>query len=245
MFDRDEGQRLARVLPDSPRWVETRSMLLSGQCEILGLEEHTELSFVGRNIETRLVSVVGHPVFDAIREPVTKNENQGAILALSESSDYVANAVPDWTVEKATIHVLGRTSGLPPLVASNVRPLAANEISSLPYLPADFKHELLTASRRFPVAATLLDGKPVSFCYAGAETETLWDISIDTLADYRNRGYASMCVAFMIRYMHERGKQPVWGALESNRASLNLAAKLGFVPVDRIVVFEPVSTQPE
>jgi RimJ/RimL family protein N-acetyltransferase len=35
----------------------------------------------------------------------------------------------------------------------------------------------------------------------------------------------------------------VWGAVESNAASMNLAAKLGFVPVDRIFVFEPVRSR--
>ena len=31
--------RLARVLPDVPRWVETRLMLHSGRCEVFGLEK--------------------------------------------------------------------------------------------------------------------------------------------------------------------------------------------------------------
>jgi len=43
----------------------------------------------------------------------------------------------------------------------------------------------------------------------------------------------------LIYYFRERGKQPVWGAMQSNAASLRLAAKLGFAPVDELVVFEP------
>jgi hypothetical protein len=46
-------------------------------------------------------------------------------------------------------------------------------------------------------------------------------------------------VIHMIEYMREQGKQPVWGAEESNRASMNLAAKLGFVEADRITVIQP------
>jgi RimJ/RimL family protein N-acetyltransferase len=34
-------------------------------------------------------------------------------------------------------------------------------------------------------------------------------------------------------------KRPVWGAVESNRASLGLAAKLGFRPVDTLFLFSP------
>ena len=44
----------------------------------------------------------------------------------------------------------------------------------------------------------------------------------------------------MIRHMRDTtGKEPVWGALLSNVASIGLAARLGFVPVDRFFVFEP------
>lgn len=45
--------------------------------------------------------------------------------------------------------------------------------------------------------------------------EGLWDVLIDTL------------------------KEPTWGELESNAASIRLAARLGFVPVDRVFIFEP------
>ena len=73
-----------------------------------------------------------------------------------------------------------------------------------------------------------------------AETEGLWDISIDTLVGHRRRGHAARCAAFMIRHMRETaGKEPVWGALETNTASMNLAASLGFVVVDRFSVLEP------
>jgi hypothetical protein len=41
----------------------------------------------------------------------------------------------------------------------------------------------------------------------------------------------------MIARMREDGREPVWGALASNVASLELARKLGFAPVDGIVVF--------
>jgi riboflavin synthase alpha subunit len=40
----------------------------------------------------------------------------------------------------------------------------------------------------------------------------------------------------MIELMRRRKKQPAWGALETNVASLRLAAKLGFVAVDTISI---------
>ena len=72
----------------------------------------------------------------------------------------------------------------------------------------------------------------------GSETEGLWDISIDTLEEYRNKGYAAEAVTYLIKYFNRRGKRPIWGAEEANVASMRLAAKLGFVVVDRILVFQ-------
>jgi hypothetical protein len=44
--------------------------------------------------------------------------------------------------------------------------------------------------------------------------------------------------ATRIEDFRRRGLAPVWGAVESNIPSMKLAAKLGFTPVDRLVVFE-------
>ena len=40
----------------------------------------------------------------------------------------------------------------------------------------------------------------------------------------------------MIDAMRQQGREPVWGALESNQPSLRLGAKLGFKPMGEIVV---------
>jgi predicted GNAT family acetyltransferase len=85
----------------------------------------------------------------------------------------------------------------------------------------------------------LADGRPVSFCYAADETEGLWDISIDTLEPYRRQGYAARCVSYMIYEIRRRGKEPVWAAEETNLPSMRLAAKLGFVLVDGLLLFRP------
>jgi RimJ/RimL family protein N-acetyltransferase len=48
----------------------------------------------------------------------------------------------------------------------------------------------------------------------------------------------------MVAEMRRRGKEPVWAAEETNPASLRLAAKLGFVPADELMLFQP-APQPE
>lgn len=50
------------------------------------------------------------------------------------------------------------------------------------------------------------------------------------------RDHASRCVSFMVELMGKEGLRPVWGAEERNRASLRLAEKLGFAPVDELFV---------
>lgn len=116
-----------------------------------------------------------------------------------------------------------------------MRLLAADEIGNLKHLPTNLQTELAIASDSCPIAATIADGIPVSFCYA-VQTETLWDISIETSAKHRNRGCAALCVAYMVECIRQKGKQPVWGAEESNLPSMRLAAKLGFVSVDRLIL---------
>ena len=68
-------------------------------------------------------------------------------------------------------------------------------------------------------------------------TERFWDVSIDTLEEHRGRSLGARAVSFMIDLMRRQGREPVWGALESNRPSLRLGEKLGFNPVGEIIVF--------
>jgi len=117
--------------------------------------------------------------------------------------------------------------------------LAESDIAFLEGVSPDLHKQLRNALEWSPLAATVVDGAPVSLCYTGALTETLWDISIHTLEAYRGRGFAVPCIAYMVGHMRERKKEPMWSAFASNRASLRLAAKLGFVEVDRMAVFLP------
>ena len=89
-----------------------------------------------------------------------------------------------------------------------------------------------------PIAATFLGDQPVSFCHAGAIGETYWDIGVDTLEAHWGKGYAGLCVAHLIHHMQALGKAPVWQAVEENAASMRVAAKLGFEPIDELVLYE-------
>ncbi len=58
---------LARRLPDLPRWVEVRDLLLSVDGEIIGPHEEPDLSFVLREPGMASVFVVGTPDVDTIQ----------------------------------------------------------------------------------------------------------------------------------------------------------------------------------
>lgn len=241
-------RRLAALLPDTPRFLETRGMLLEGCCELLGVEEADGgPSFVARGLhpEEKLVAIIGHPAKEAIADAVSRNGGSGAVIAMPENAALAARTLPGWEMGPAILHLLGE-DGLAPMPEGGVQLLSGPEgFDALPRgLRAGLRAELEGAlSRDTPLAAAFAEGIPVSFCYAASETESLWDISIDTLDAYRRRGYASCCAAFMVRYMRETaGKEPVWGALETNAASMHLAASLGFVPVDRYFVLEAAGT---
>jgi RimJ/RimL family protein N-acetyltransferase len=230
--------RLAKALPDIPRYVETRAMLLAEHCEIFGQDEAEGLNFVVFHNEFRTVSVIGKPSGEAILQAVDSGDGESDVLAFEDNVTHVETVLPDLLSERAVLHLLGDSPSLPVVPDGMVRFLGEEEVTSLTGLSDELAEELTVAAKLTQIAATIVDHKPVSFCYAGSITETLWDISIDTCEEYRNRGLAALCVSFLIDHYGRQGKRPVWGAFESNTASMKLAAKLGFVPVDELYVFE-------
>jgi GNAT superfamily N-acetyltransferase len=212
-------------------------MLLSGRGEVFGLGGEGEPRFVVRDPEDKLVYVVGHPAEGGIREAVARNGDRGIVVAQLEAASHVAAVLPGWKAVRVTLHLLTDADRLPRVPAGSVRLLEPSD--SLDGLPPDLRSELRIAAGRSPIAAGLEDGRPVSFCYAAARTESLWDISIDTMEVFRNRGHAARCVSYMVERMGKESLRPVWGAEEWNRASLGLAARLGFSPMDEMVLFRP------
>lgn len=234
----DSFRRIAGLLPDLPRWVEARSYLLGGGCEVLGLRESPALSLVVRDPDTELLIAVGAPEPLVLRTAAARCGPGALLIAAPEDADGVARALPAWRRTRAILHRLADPSRLPDDSEGRVRFLDPAEVAGLP-VDGALRRELEHAAGESPVAAAFAGGEAVSFCYAASVTETLWDISIDTVPGQRRRGYAGLCVAFMIRHMHARGKQPVWCAAEGNPASWLLARRLGFEPVDELALFEP------
>jgi GNAT superfamily N-acetyltransferase len=184
------------------------------------------------------VQVAGKPSVEALGGAAGLAGHGVSILAPDESRAWVGAALPELQQERAILHLLGPTPQLPALAAGAVRPVRPGEAATLGHLSDAVRLELVAVDAiGTPIAAALTDGVPVAFCYAGAVTESLWDISIESLPRWRRQGFAAQAVAFELARLAVLGKAPVWGAVESNVASLGLAAKLGFVPVDEVWVF--------
>jgi GNAT superfamily N-acetyltransferase len=244
MLPPPEALRLAASLSDTPRWIETRAMLLSGRCIVTG-GETVDRGFVviERRDTVSAVSVVGRPPWQTIVDALEDISLQTAILGQVDNAAWIegalatvsATALP-WRAETVIVHLLDDPDRVSAVDGhSLVRLLRLDD--ALDHLPRDLRHEMTHAQMSGPVAAVFADGLAASFCYPCWQTERLWDVSIDTLEGYRGRSLAATAVRFMIDHMRRHGRLPVWGALETNSASLRLAARLGFVAADRLVVF--------
>ena len=238
--------RLLADLPDVPRWIETRAMLRSPHVQVVGGPT------VADGVVVRLfhgamsvVSAIGRPPADAIAAALDGTTTMTPLIAQDDDAAGVERSLgeigpaPDgreWRRERVSFHSLGTFPELPPLDDDvSIRLLASGD--ALDHVPPGLRHELTHARAMTATAAAFVGGVPASFCYPCFTTESLWDVSIDTLEPYRRRGLAAHVVLFMIEHMRRRQLEPIWGALESNGPSLRLAARLGFTPVDVNIVF--------
>jgi GNAT superfamily N-acetyltransferase len=257
----------ARLLPDEPVWVDLRGMLLSDRCTVFVGEDGPARGFVARSWDFPYAMAAGEPAVEVVRRavagdgPAAASGGTAAGTSFAEASEWhllagapsvaaVASALPGWRRRGVTLHRWAQHPaksgeadlGLPPVPAHLDVRLAPEGWAAagfpIDHLPGDLRQELATEhARHRPLAAVFVDGLPVSTCYAAFETEGLWDVAIDTLAEHRRRGLAAACFAALAAWQTERCRRPVWGALDDNEPSLRLAERLGFEPAARLTSF--------
>ncbi len=222
-------------LPDIPRWVEARAIHLSG-CGRVFVEGD---ACVIRNEQPggRLVVVVG-PVTRNVLEAALSDRPDREVLCVPEHDSVVAALLPTWNRERAYLYQLNTRNKLAP-PDDRVRLLAPED--SLEHLPAELQTELACARSGHDIYTAFVAGHPASFAYAHWETEGQFDISVDTALEYRRQGLAQVAVSELTRSQGRRGRNPGWGALETNVASRCLAEVLGFRVVDEVVLFSHAS----
>lgn len=233
---RPSNQVIAQIIPDQPRWVEARALLLHHQCKIFGFQTEPRLSLIAREPDEETAFVIGVPSMAALQTAI-HDEPCSEIIAAPEMASVLLGMLPGWVHQRILVHHLVNPEHLPE-TNHQVRFLDPSLLSHLA-MDDELREELEEGAEQSLIAATFVNDQPVSFCYAGAVTETWWDVAIDTLLDHRRKGYAALCAAFMIRHMQASHKHPVWQALEDNPASWLLAQKLGFAPIDEIAFLVP------
>ena len=212
-------------------------MLLSGDGQVIGAVATSPLSFVVLD-SSGTAGVVGRPLATAIRAAA---EQAREVLVAPEDAGWAAVALPEWSLEEATLFVRSDQVALPVFTKNGARHITREELAASSGVPAGLREELLVEAAVGHLVASFANGGPVAFCYPSSLTERWWDVSIDTLPDHRRQGHAARAVACAIKHMAQTGRAPVWGAVASNVASARLARKLGFHATDRLIVFSRAS----
>ncbi len=107
------------------------------------------------------------------------------------------------------------------------------EIPSL-YKDERFKNALLydaNSLRPDILAVASYDGEKITgMAGASMDCEKFWQIGIDVLSEYRQKGIANYLVGLLTNEILKRGAIPYYGTWCSNIASRNIAQNCGFFP---------------
>jgi hypothetical protein len=213
-------------IPDEPRWVEAHGIAAdpkSWRRTIGG-------GFALGHDAARLIVVAG----DADPAGVAGLATEYPAHTLLVVTDELAAALRGRrTVLRAILMTLPDPDALPDLEGATPLP----DDASLAHLPVALADELAAAPR--PIFTVYVDGVPSAFAYAPWRSARFFDVSVDTVATARQLGIGTIVAAAMIRHERAAGREPVWGADEGNAASLGLARRLGFTPVDEVWVAPP------
>lgn len=221
------------ALPDLPRWVEAH-----GIARALGDGDAFEVPLAtGFAIGTaRGKLVVASPDADAASLVALADARADhAILVADERADLAAALrARGRSIARVLLHTLADPEA-PSLAFEGAAPLPPE--LALPDLPAELADEL-AASRAHGRAiwAAWLDGAAVAFAHAPWQSATWFDVAVEVLPAARQLGLGTIVAAALIADERARGRQAVWGAAEDHVVSRRMAARLGFVAVDAIVV---------
>lgn len=220
-------------LPDLPRWIEARGLLLAGRGRVIVDDDGSRLVYspADKLIVPLTVTVPPHIAELAAGTPGMTVVLQDIMLPSARWF------LPDWVPAHVTLYTLpaDRPLGWEPSPYATAT-LTKVQLAALTHLPPSLRDELIDAADRSPVWAALDGQEPVSFAYAAQTTESWFDVSVDTLEPWRARGFGRAAASSLISDLMSRKLQAVWGAVDGNEASRALAERLGFEPADELWV---------
>lgn len=209
-------------LPDVPRWVEAHGIA----ADSTHWREPMGAGFALGHDDMKLIVIAGDADATAVGRAAQAHASHTLLFAIERED--IATTI-DRPVERAILHTLPDPSALPDLEGAVLLPNDAD-------VPPAFAEELAWARGHGPIWTAVVNGVASSFAYAPWRSAKYFDVSIDTMPGARQLGLATIVAAAMIRDERSRGREPVWGADEGNVASLRLAKRLGFQPVDELWV---------
>ena len=198
------------VLPDIPRWVELRSLLLHEEGAVFG--EPTGGVIVSSDGFT--VGLVGYPDSSLVDQARPLFAPDAEALVTSEGLEHAIALFPQGRPRRAILH---RLDGDPEPVPDSPLEIASVDDELLHSLPPELATEVEGA---YIAAFRRVEGLVVSACSAASITETLWDVGIDTLEGHRRQGHARSC--YLVLASHLAAPRPVAGVgrLRGQRAVL-------------------------
>jgi RimJ/RimL family protein N-acetyltransferase len=84
----------------------------------------------------------------------------------------------------------------------------------------------------------LKNGRIAASSFSSFVHDNMLELGMETEPEFRRKGFASIITAKLIDYCLERDLEPIWACRDGNKASYNLAVKLGFEPVAYLPYYE-------
>ncbi len=225
---------MLETIPDRPEMVDFRGMLLRDDGWILP-DDPDATGWVYGSDPVEVACGWGDVTDDLLREALESRPAMGLILTEDAPSfPYLEGRRQGLCVLHRLLpeHTPPRSFELPEGVTIEVWDRVAD--GALAHAPEYLQKEMAGAAVRCGLSVVCVDGLPVSFCYGHHESETYWDVSVDTLEAYRRRGLSRLSFFHRAGIYADNGKQPAWGAMTDNAPSNAMAKALGFVPAGNV-----------
>lgn len=230
--NRHDGADVLADLPDLPRWLHARGLLLTGRGHVVHAGDGCWLVC---SRSERLAVPVTLELSPAIDECVQR-ETPGATLLLQDVMLPAARYhLPEWDTVPLTLYTVDPEQVQQwPLPWCPTAPIDGAAIEAAAHLPSALRLQLLAAVSRSPVWAASVDERPMSFAWAPIGTEGWYDVSVCTLDEARGRGLGRSAVMGLVASRLPEGLRPVLSARGQTEAAHRLARGLGFDPVDQL-----------
>lgn len=221
--NRDLRTHYLERTPDIPKHVYLRALLLDPSSTVSGSSE----GVIVISSKYPLAFLRGRLLPDLLHSSLRDD-----MEILSEGP--VAGFPTGWVWQSGTLMTLADGERLRQL-AEEARDLVVPLTAELLELaPAHLRRDLGIAFDTGSVVCALVEGMPVSFASVSLCSESYFDVTVDTLDAFQNRGFARRCAAVVIAAEMLKGRSPIWGSKDSNSPSIRAGQSLGFVHRERL-----------